>query len=115
MRKLATATILAAVLAMAMSGAALYKTRHLSSSKKDSNTTSTVSSDLPADQVVVPDATNKSAFAAGAALSNLKLKYTVTRTQSATVQKSMVISQSPVAGTTVAPGTSIALTVSNGP
>jgi hypothetical protein len=108
MRKLATAAILAAALAMVMSGAALWRTRHLSSSKNNS----TVSN---GSEVAVPDATNKIAYVAGAEMSQLKLKYKLTRTPSATVAKSMVISQNPAPGTKVPPGTQVELTVSSGP
>ena len=104
MKKLAIAAITAAVLAMVMSGAALWRTRHLPSSGQPGS-----------GQVEVPDATNKSALTVGHALTAINLKVKVVKTPSETVAKAMVISQNPAPGTTVPTGSEIELTVSTGP
>jgi beta-lactam-binding protein with PASTA domain len=104
MKKLAIAAITAALLAAVMSGAALWRTRHLSSSEPSGSV-----------QVDVPDGTNKSVYAAGQALNGVKLKFKVVRAPSATVAKQVVISQTPAAGTKVMEGSEVELTVSNGP
>jgi serine/threonine-protein kinase len=112
MRKLATAAIVAAVLAMVLSGAALWRTRHLSSSKSNPGVSPT---NPAAEQVAVPDVTNKNSFEASLNLSAAKLSYRMVKAPSATVAKNFVISEDPAAGTMVPAGTEIQLTTSTGP
>ena len=64
--------------------------------------------------VDVPDATNKSALAVGKALTD-QAEVQDGQTPSATVAKSIVISQNPAPGTKVPAGTEVELTVSSGP
>jgi len=113
MKKLAVAAIVAAVLAIGTSGAALYRTRHLSSSK-----TNPTSSEVPtssAQLIEVPDMTNVPVFQAGATLTAVQLKFTTTRAPSDIVVLNSVISQTPAPATTVPAGTVVQLTVSSGP
>jgi beta-lactam-binding protein with PASTA domain len=106
MRNLAIAAIAAAVLATATSGAALWRTRHLSTSSTGNKPTSEL--------VQVPDATNKTVLLMGALLSDLRLKFKVVWASSTTVAKSAVISQNPAPGSNVPVDTVVELTVSNG-
>lgn len=116
MKKLAVAAIVAAVLAMGTSGAALYRTRHLSSS--NTTPTSSIPSQVPtsnAGLVEVPDTTNQTVYGAAGLLSLLGLKSSITRAPSNEVTANSVISQNPVPGLQVPPGTVVELTVSSGP
>ncbi len=106
MRNLAIATIVAALLATATSGAALWRTRDLSTS----STENTPSSEL----VEVPDATARTIFVSAKLLSDLRLKYKVVWASSTTVAKNVVMSQNPLPGIDVPADTDVELTVSNG-
>jgi serine/threonine-protein kinase len=106
----AIATIVLGGLAMVMSGAALWRTRHASSKGP-----AVISTTPPPGSVAVPDGTTKSAYVAGQALTDSNLKFKLVRTPSTTVGKTIVISQDPAPGTFVAPGTVVTLTISSGP
>jgi hypothetical protein len=109
MRKLAIAAIVAAALATATSGAALWRTRHLSTSSTDNTP-------LPASALVdVPDATNQNVLVVGKTLTDLNLKFQLVKTPSPTVAKSIVISQNPAPGTKMPVDNAVQLTVSDGP
>ena len=105
MRKLAIAAILAAALAGVMSGAALWRTRHLSTS----------SDPAASEPVEVPDVTNKTVFVVGKVLTDMHLRFKVAWAPSTTVAKSTVISQNPPPFALVPVDTFVELTVSNGP
>jgi len=108
MRKLAIAAIVAAALATATSGAALWRTRHLSKS--------TENTPVPTSALVdVPDTTNQNVLLAGKTLSDLNLKFQLVKTPSPTVAKSIVISQNPAPGTKMPVDNAVQLTVSDGP
>jgi eukaryotic-like serine/threonine-protein kinase len=116
MKKLAIAAIVVAALAVVTSGAALWRTRDLSKSPETNSTTSSSEPSTTAVPLVdVPDTTNKNAFGAVAALTDLQLHYKIVRTPSATVPERTVMSQTPAPGTQVPPGTLVELTVSSGP
>jgi beta-lactam-binding protein with PASTA domain len=67
-------------------------------------------------KVAVPNVVGLTQSAAGAALTTATLKTgTVTQASSATVPAGEVISENPTAGTLVAPGSAVALSVSTGP
>jgi beta-lactam-binding protein with PASTA domain len=104
MKKLAIATITAAVLALVMAGATLWRTRNASSSEQPG-----------AQQIEVPDASNKTFLVAGQAVRRINLKLKLVKAPSATVAESMIISQNPAAGTKVPTGTEVELLVSSGP
>jgi len=114
MKKLAIAAIVAAALAVVTSGAALWRTRDLSKPSNGTTASTGEPSTASGEPVAVPDTTNKNFFGAGQDLSAVGLKFKVVRTPSATVAKSIVISQNPAPGTTVPAGTEVELTVSNG-
>jgi hypothetical protein len=114
MKKLAIAAIVAAVLATATSGAALYRTRHLSTSTKNP-TSSDAPTSSSAALIEVPDVTNMPSLQAGALLTAVQLRFTIARAPSDAVAKNSVISHNPPAATLVPAGTVIALTVSDGP
>jgi beta-lactam-binding protein with PASTA domain len=65
--------------------------------------------------VAVPNVVGQTQAAAQTAISGVGLTSTVTTANSATVAAGLVISESPAAGTGVAPSSSVALTVSLGP
>ncbi len=65
--------------------------------------------------VKVPSVTGKSESAASAAITNLGLKVSIKREYSSSVAAGLVISQSYDSGTELAPGTTVTLTVSDGP
>ena len=70
----------------------------------------------PATQVSVPNVSGDSQSAAGAAITSIGLVVgTVTTASSSTVPAGDVISQSPVAGTEVNPGSAVSLVISSGP
>jgi len=110
MRKVAIATIVLGGLAIVMSGATLWRTRHA-----PSKAPAVISTSPEPGSVAVPDGTNKSAYVAGQALTDSDLKFKLVRTSSTTVAKAIVISQDPAPGAFVAPGTVVTLTVSTGP
>lgn len=79
------------------------------------NTTITVYVSSGAEQVTVPDLTNKSEADATAALTLAKLQLgTITPANSASVAEGFVISSDPLLNTSVPAGTKVNLTVSNG-
>ncbi len=110
MRKLAIAAIVAAALATATSGAALWRTRHLSTSSTENTPIPTIRP-----LVDVPDATNQNVLRAGETLTDLNLKFQLVKTPSPTVAKSIVISQNPAPGTKMPVDNAVQLTVSDGP
>src|SRR5262249_30187625 len=66
--------------------------------------------------VTVPDVTNITQAAATTILNGANLAVgTVTTQSSTTVAKDLIISQTPVAGASVAPGSAVALVISSGP
>lgn len=68
-----------------------------------------------ADQVVVPTVTGMAESGAVAAIENAGLNAVVSHAYSNSVPSGIVINQSPLGGTTVVPGSPVALTVSQGP
>jgi beta-lactam-binding protein with PASTA domain len=104
MRKLAAAAILLAFLSVALSAAAIWRSRNISHQP-----------DSASALVAVPDTTNLNLYKAGSDLEALQLTFVVKPTPSIEVPKNRVMSQDPAPGTSVAAGTQIELTVSAGP
>jgi beta-lactam-binding protein with PASTA domain len=112
MKKLSVAAILLASLAVVLSGAALWRTRHISTKAP---ATAGLSTGSAAGLVDVPNEVLKNAYTAGADLTKIKLKFKVTEEPSVSTAKNKVMAQNPAPGTQVPVGTEVELTVSSGP
>jgi hypothetical protein len=110
MKKLAWGALVWASLAVLVSGAALWRTRHMTSRSKPPATT------VPtADLVTVPNEVAKDLYGAAADLTTAKLKFTKVSALSATMTENHVVSQDPAPGAQVPAGSTVRLTVSIGP
>jgi beta-lactam-binding protein with PASTA domain len=120
MRRLAIVAIVIAVISLAVSGYALWRTfdeedqptglAALAAATEESNSTSTTS-----DVVVVPSQAGKTPWNAAAGLKLAGLEHKFSRKPSVTVPVDRVVSQVPVEGTSVPRGTVIELFLSSGP
>ena len=115
MKKLSIAALVVAGLAVLMSGAALWRTRDISSKKSTTTAAAKPTATTAPALVSVPNATTKNAYTVGADLRKMKLKFKVVTSASVTIGKNRVMAQNPAPGTKVPVGTEIELTVSTGP
>ena len=114
--KLPVATIVFSVLALAISGWALWRVEDTSAPKPTKTTTSSSgATTTTAALVVVPDETNKVSIVAADDLTKHGLQFKIDRKPSTSTPRDKVISQDPSQGTRVARGTVVKLLVSSGP
>jgi hypothetical protein len=101
-----------ALVSLAFSALALWRTRHLHIASTSSVTTTTVPG--PA-LVVVPSEIDKNGMVAAGELSSANLNFEITPWPSVSTGLNRVITQDPAPGTSVPAGTSVRLKVSSGP
>jgi hypothetical protein len=111
---LAIAALVVGVIALLIGTAGLIEARR-ADTKKSHPATSSSSASSSAGLVTVPDVVGVPSVSAGTKLAAAKLHAKPVHQPSPTVVKGRVISQDPAAGTKVASGTLITLTVSDGP
>jgi beta-lactam-binding protein with PASTA domain len=110
-RVLAIVALVVGVVALVVSGIALWKANDTPKTKAPTGITTTPSNG----QVALPNLAGKQGIAAASILKKANLKFTVVQATSPTVAKGLVISQKPAAGTKVPAGSSVQVTVSKGP
>ena len=109
---LAVVACVVALVSLAFSSLALWRTRHLHVASASAVTATTVPG--PA-LVVVPSEVDKNGMMAAGELAALKLNFEITPWPSVSTGVNRVISQDPQPGTSVPAGTSVRLRVSSGP
>jgi hypothetical protein len=115
MKKLSVVTLVLAVLAVALSAAALWRTRDIPASPSTPTPAAGETTTTTIPLVMVPNVINENVFVASKKMADSKLIFKVVQSPSVGVPRNVVILQIPEAGTSVPEGSEVQLTISNGP